>query len=64
MSCHAMPKIPSNMTEISAYIDKDVKRRFKLACTVIDKTMSEVMVSLVDTWLKEQENGKQETKEK
>ena len=52
------------MTEISAYIDKDVKRRFKLACTTIDKTMSEVMVNLVETWLEEQEQGKQETKEK
>lgn len=59
-----MPKIPPNMTEISAYIDKDVKRRFKLACTTIDKTMSEVMVNLVETWLEEQEQGKQETKEK
>jgi hypothetical protein len=58
-----MPKIPPNMTEISAYIDKDVKRRFKLACTAIDKTMSEVMVDLVETWLEQQEQNKKDTKE-
>ncbi|MBW4501983.1 MAG: hypothetical protein KME57_21025 [Scytonema hyalinum WJT4-NPBG1] len=51
------------MTEISAYIDKDVKRRFKLACTAIDKTMSEVMVDLVETWLEQQEQNKKDTKE-
>ncbi|OKH34381.1 hypothetical protein NIES2101_39025 [Calothrix sp. HK-06] len=43
-----------------SYIDKDMKRRFKLACTTIDKTMSEVMVELVETWLEEQENSKKE----
>lgn len=59
-----MPKIPPNMTEISAYIDKDVKRRFKLACTAIDKSMSEVMVDLVETWLEQQEQNKSDNDKK
>ncbi|WP_322730378.1 hypothetical protein [Nostoc sp. ChiQUE01b] len=58
-----MPKILPNMTEINAYY-KDAKRRFKLACTVIDKTIPEVMVELLETWLEEQEQRNQKPDKK
>ncbi|MDZ8260617.1 MAG: hypothetical protein RMY63_19765 [Nostoc sp. ChiQUE01b] len=51
------------MTEINAYY-KDAKRRFKLACTVIDKTIPEVMVELLETWLEEQEQRNQKPDKK
>ena len=49
-----MPKIPSNMAELNGYVDKDLKRKFKLACTAQDRSMSEVLTELIERWLDEQ----------
>lgn len=46
-----MAKLPSNMTEISIYMDKDLKLKFKLACTVQERSMSDVVVELIETWV-------------
>lgn len=51
-----MAKLPPNMTELSSYVDKDLKLRFKLACTAQQKTMSEVITELIEEWLEENEN--------
>jgi hypothetical protein len=45
-------KIPEGMTELSLYIDKDIKLEFKLACTKQGKPMSEVVSELIKEWLK------------
>lgn len=50
-----MPKIPPNMAELNGYIEKDLKRRFKLACTAQDRSMSEVLSELIERWLEEQQ---------
>ena len=52
-----MAKLPPNMTELSTYINKDLKLRFKLACTAKEKTMSEVMVDLIEQWLEQQKSA-------
>ncbi|BAZ03286.1 hypothetical protein NIES37_72990 (plasmid) [Tolypothrix tenuis PCC 7101] len=59
-----MAKLPPNMTELSSYIDKDLKLRFKLACTAKQKTMSEVITDLIEEWLEENENPSPAKKEK
>ena len=43
------------MTELSSYVDKDLKLRFKLACTAKQKTMSEVITDLIEEWLEQNE---------
>jgi hypothetical protein len=51
-----MPKkIPEGMTELSVYIDKDVKLRFKVACTKQGKPMGEVVNTLLKEWLQTNE---------
>ena len=50
-----MAKLPPNMTELSSYVDKDLKLRFKLACTAKQRTMSEVITELIEEWLEENE---------
>ena len=50
--------------ELSSYIDKDLKLRFKLACTAKQKTMSEVITDLIEEWLEENENPSPAKKEK
>ncbi|MBD2616407.1 hypothetical protein H6G94_35165 [Nostoc punctiforme FACHB-252] len=51
-----MPKkIPEGMTELSVYIDKDVKLRFKVACTKQAKSMGEVVNTLLKEWLQTNE---------
>jgi hypothetical protein len=59
-----MAKLPPNMTELSSYIDKDLKLRFKLACTAKQKTMSEVITDLIEEWLEENENPSPAKKQK
>ncbi|MCW5318952.1 MAG: plasmid partition protein ParG [Nostoc sp.] len=59
-----MAKLPPDMTELSSYIDKDLKLRFKLACTAKQKTMSEVITDLIEEWLEENENPSPVKKEK
>ncbi|WP_313937658.1 plasmid partition protein ParG [Anabaena azotica] len=48
-----MPKkIPEGMTELSVYIEKQVKTDFKVACTKQNKSMGEVVNQLLKEWLK------------
>lgn len=48
-----MPKkIPEGMTELSVYIEKEVKTDFKVACTKKDKSMGEILNQLLKEWLK------------
>ena len=46
-----MAKLPPNMTELSTYIDKDLKLKFKLACTATGTSMNQVLVDMVNGWL-------------
>jgi hypothetical protein len=46
-----MAKLPPNMTELSTYIDKDLKLKFKLACTAKERSMSEIVTELIEGWL-------------
>ncbi|GET38775.1 helix-turn-helix protein, CopG [Microseira wollei NIES-4236] len=48
-------KIPQGSTELSLYINKELKRKFKLACTAEEKPMSEVVTALIDQWLTQKE---------
>lgn len=50
-----MAKLPPNMTDVTVYMDKELKLQFKLACTAQERSMSEVVVELVESWL--EENG-------
>ena len=43
-----MAKIPANMAELNGYIPKDLKRRFKSLCVDADRSMSDVLVELID----------------
>jgi hypothetical protein len=52
-----MAKLPPNMTELSAYIDKDLKLRFKLACTAAERSMSDVVTELIEGWLEQGESS-------
>ncbi|MGD2182720.1 plasmid partition protein ParG [Lusitaniella coriacea] len=51
-------KKPKGMVELNGYIPKETKREFKLACTAIDRTMSNVLTELVENWLEEQKKKK------
>lgn len=44
-------KIPPEMAELSVYVDKKLKLRFKLACTAQEKPMSEIIGLLMEQWL-------------
>jgi hypothetical protein len=48
-----MAKLPPNMAELSTYIDKDLKLKFKLACTARERSMSEIVTELIEGWLEE-----------
>jgi hypothetical protein len=48
-----MAKLPPNMTELSTYIDKDLKLKFKLACTARERSMSDIVTELIEGWLEE-----------
>ncbi len=50
-------KIPPGSTELSLYINKELKLRFKLACTAEEKPMSEVVTALIEQWLTEKETN-------
>ncbi len=50
-------KIPPGMTELSLYIDKNLKLKFKLACTAEEKPMSEVVTTLIEQWLMQKETA-------
>jgi hypothetical protein len=53
-----MAKLPPNMTELSTYIDKDLKLKFKLACTAKERSMSEIVTELIEGWLEENDTTK------
>lgn len=57
MSKKVSSKLPPHMTELSAYIDKDLKLQFKLACTAIERPMSDVIEELIKDWLAKQKKG-------
>lgn len=59
-----MAKLPPNMTELSAYIDKDLKLRFKLACTAAERSMSDVVTELIEGWLEQGESSTTSTQGK
>ncbi|MBG1263421.1 plasmid partition protein ParG [Nostoc commune] len=48
-------KIPEGMTELSVYIEKEVKTDFKVACTKKNKPMGEILNQLLKEWLKTNE---------
>ncbi|HEY9650541.1 MAG TPA: plasmid partition protein ParG [Coleofasciculaceae cyanobacterium] len=52
-----MAKLPPNMTELSTYIDKDLKLKFKLACTARERSMSEIVTELIEGWLEENDKS-------
>ncbi len=53
-----MAKIPANMAELNGYIPKDLKRRFKSLCVDSDRSMSDVLVELIEGWIADQEAQK------
>lgn len=59
-----MAKLPPNMAELSTYIDKDLKLRFKLACTAAERSMSDVVTELVEGWLEQNESWAASTRSK
>jgi hypothetical protein len=56
-----MAKLPPNMTELSTYIDKDLKLKFKLACTAKERSMSEIVTELIEGWLEENDTPASDT---
>ncbi len=59
-----MAKLPPNMTELSTYIDKDLKLKFKLACTARERSMSEIVTELIEGWLEENDEPASSTSAK
>lgn len=57
MENNVAKKIPPGMTELSLYIDKNLKLKFKLACTAEEKPMSEVVTTLIEQWLMQKETA-------
>jgi hypothetical protein len=49
-------KIPEGKAELSVYVDKELKLRFKVACTQQDKSMGDVVNELIEDWLNSQQN--------
>ncbi len=44
-------KIPEGKAELSVYVDKELKLKFKVACTQQDKSMGDVVNELIEDWL-------------
>lgn len=49
------PKIPSNMTELSAYIPRELKIRFRQECIALEKSISAVITRMIMNWVDYQE---------
>ncbi|MFO5492837.1 MAG: plasmid partition protein ParG [Cuspidothrix sp.] len=47
-------KIPEGKAELSVYVDKELKLKFKVACTQQDKSMGDVVNELIEDWLSAQ----------
>ncbi|AFZ61277.1 hypothetical protein H6G54_02595 [Anabaena cylindrica FACHB-243] len=52
-------KIPEGKAELSVYIDKEIKLRFKVACTQQDRPMGDVVNELIEDWLKNSTQSQQ-----
>lgn len=48
-------KIPDNQSELSLYIPKEMKLKFKSICAVKELSMSEVVKTLIQGWINENE---------
>ncbi len=51
-------KIPEGKAELSVYVDKELKLKFKVACTQQDKSMGDVVNELIEDWLSTQNQQK------
>lgn len=54
-----MAKLPPNMAELSTYVEKELKLRFKIACTAQERSMSDVVTELIEEWLEKNEHPNQ-----
>ncbi len=43
------------MAEINGYIPKELKRKFKTTCAAVERSMSDVLIDLIEDWIAEQE---------
>jgi hypothetical protein len=53
-----MGKKSPDMAEINGYISKELKRKFKTVCAAADRSMSDVLIELIEGWIEEQEAQK------
>ncbi len=44
-----------DLAEINGYIPKELKRKFKTACAVGDRSISDVLIDLMKGWIDEQD---------
>lgn len=50
-----MGKKSPDMAEINGYIPKELKRKFKTTCAAVERSMSDVLIDLIEDWIAEQE---------
>ena len=50
-----MGKKSPDMAEINGYIPKELKRKFKTTCAAAERSMSDVLIELIEGWIEEQE---------
>jgi hypothetical protein len=50
-----MGKKSPDMAEINGYIPKELKRKFKTTCAAVERSMSDVLIDLIEGWIEEQE---------
>jgi uridine kinase len=50
--------VPPDKTELTVYLNKDLKRRFKLECTRDNLFMSNIVEKMIEEWLNERNNSK------
>jgi hypothetical protein len=50
-----MGKKSPDMAEINGYIPKELKRKFKTTCAAAERSMSDVLIDLIEDWIAEQE---------
>jgi len=49
--------VPPDKTELTVYLNKQLKRKFKLACTEDELHMSNVVEKMIVRWLDERNNS-------
>ncbi|MBF2016814.1 MAG: ribbon-helix-helix protein, CopG family [Richelia sp. RM2_1_2] len=47
-------RIPQGHAELSMYLPKELKSKFKVACAKRDRPMSEITRQLIEEWLKKE----------